>query len=94
VRRDLYAYLNYAVGYGIAKERPGIGAGELQFATREDSAGKTRTATEVVAISEEQRSTSPLATSWIKTQFSIFEVGWPENLQATARMSEAFSYSG
>jgi len=55
VRRDFHADLNYAIGYGVAKERSGIGARELQIATHENSAGETRPATEVVVTIPEKR---------------------------------------
>jgi len=96
VRSDFHADLNYAIGYGVAKERSGIGTRELQIATHENSAGETRTATEVVVAI--LRSSGGSRVVWrtvsIETQFSIFEVGRPENLQASATMSETFSYRG
>lgn len=83
MRRDFHADLNYAIGYGVAKERSGIGARELQIATHENSAGETRTATEVVVtIPEKQRSASRrLVSGSIETQFSIFEVGSPRTFK-------------
>lgn len=48
VCRDFHDYVDHAVGYGFTKERSGIGAGELQIATRQDAAGEARTATKVV----------------------------------------------